>query len=87
MQTYHYVANNGHIVEQTDILEGARNALMVDLFLRKAGQLLTIQIKSAGCGFINAGQQIENGGFTSAIGANQPIKLFFPYIQVQLILE
>ena len=83
MQTHQNVTNHGHVIKQTDILEGTGNALMVDGLLTAAGQIFTIQEETAGSGFVHTGQHIEHGGLTGTVGSNQTIQLFFMDLQVQ----
>ena len=71
VHTHFYIVQDGHVGEQTNILEGTGNAQLRHLM---GGHPLGVdavnQHRAAG-GLIHAGKQVEDGGLACAVGANQ----------------
>ncbi len=85
MQTYHYVSDYRHIVEKTDVLEGAGNALVVDFFLAVAAKLLSVKVEGARGGKIYAGEHIEDGCLARSVRAYQSVKLLFLNFKIKVL--
>ena len=59
------------MVEQLDILEGARDAQPGHVVGRAAGDVLAVENDPPAAGFIEAADQIEDGGLAGPVGAHQ----------------
>ena len=66
-----HVILHAHFVEQADILEGTGNARLVDLNGVHARGILAVDQDGAGGGLIHLGDQVEDRGLASAVGADQ----------------
>ena len=75
VESHHDVAYHSHVVEQTDVLEGTGDALVVDLVLGQALQLLAVQVEGTGGGLVDPRQEVEDRGLTRAVGADETVDL------------
>ena len=73
--TDHDVFQRSHLAKQTDILKGARDADPGDFMWRGGRITLAGQLERAGIGLIQAGDDIEERGFTGAVGADETVNL------------
>ena len=71
VETDLHIVLHGEVVEQADVLEGPGNAHAVDLSCGLAGGIQSIQQDGAPGGLIDLGQQVEDGGFAGAVGADE----------------
>ena len=71
MKTYHNVTDNRHIIEKTDILEGTGNAQLVDLVDGHTLDVDAVDENGAAGGLVHTGQQVEDGGLTGTVGADE----------------
>jgi hypothetical protein len=65
------VVQHGGVLEQLDVLEGARNAQRRNLVRRLVGQRHTQVVDAAGGGRVDAADQVEHRGLAGAVGADQ----------------
>lgn len=73
MAAHHHVFQHAHLVEQPQVLEGAGDACLYD-FVDRLRFVATIQqVEITAIGAVQAGDQIETGGFTGAVRPDQPI--------------
>ena len=84
MQADLHVVQNAHLVEQTDVLEGTGDALLVDLGRLLAGDVLTVQDDVALGGTIHTGEHVEHRGLAGAVGTDEAVELAFFHLHVQL---
>ena len=85
VESYKNVSDNAHIIEKTDILEGSCNALVIDLFLSFARQILTVKVKCACCRLVNTCEEVENRRFTGTVRADKTIYLTFFNLQINIL--
>ena len=69
------VVDDRHLTEQTDVLERAGNAVMIDLDGFVSGDVLPVQQDDALVWLVNAGQQVENCRLAGAVGADETVEL------------
>ena len=70
MPPHHHVFHRGHLPEQANVLEGARNTGLGH-FMHGGGAVgLAFEHKFARIRLIQAGNHIEKRGFTGTIGAD-----------------
>ncbi|PYM46693.1 MAG: hypothetical protein DME16_14155 [Candidatus Rokuibacteriota bacterium] len=67
------IVTEAHLAEDLRGLEGARDSAPRDDIGRKAVQLVAVEGKGAPAGRVVAGQDIEEGGLASAIGADESV--------------
>lgn len=70
VQAHLDIVDDRHLLEQTDVLKGARNPAAINFQRRFTGQRLAVKEETTGCRTIDAGKQVENGGFPCPIGAD-----------------
>ena len=85
MEPDEHVADDAHVVEQPDVLKGARQALAVDDDGRQPGDALAVQHDFPLGGLVNARQHIEHGGLARAVRADQPVDLIFSDLKVEAV--
>ena len=56
-------------------LECTGNSGLVDFYGRLAGYVLAVENYCAVGGLINAGEQVENRGFSGAVGSDKAVEL------------
>ena len=71
--THHHVLDGAHVHADLQVLKGARHAPAGQLIRRFAGDGFAIEQNASGGGCVNAGDQVEQRGFTCAVGANHRI--------------
>ena len=71
----HDVFFHGQTLKKADVLEGTPHAHAGDLVLLRLGDILTVQENLTLIRGINAGNGVENGGFTGAVGADNAVDL------------
>ena len=69
------VVENGEAAEEPDVLEGSSYPELYDLIHAQTGQIAALQRNAAIGGLVNAGNEIEDGGFTGAVWADQSDEL------------
>ena len=79
------VVDDGQVLEQADILEGAGHAHPVDLIGLFAGGGHPIDEDGAAGGLVNVGEQVEHGGLTGTVGADQTGDLVAADHQVEAV--
>ena len=79
------VVDDAHLLEQTDVLEGAGHAHPVDLIGLFARRGHSIDQDGAAGGLVNIGQQVEHRGLTGTVGADQAGDLVAADHQVEAI--
>ena len=79
------VVHNRHFAKEADVLECTGDTPLVDLLGCQILHLCTIQIEGAGGGLVYAGQQVEDGGFTGTIGADQTVDLILLNADVHIL--
>ena len=65
------VVEDGELWGQSDVLEGSADAKLIDAVGWPGGDAFAIERDGAGGGGIDAGDEIERGGFASAVGADE----------------
>ena len=73
MTPYHDILQRRHIGKQADILERARNAELEHLMRFHAQQGTAFEIEITVVGLYRPGDDIEQRGFTRAIGTDQTV--------------
>ena len=71
----HHVLERREIVEEPDVLEGARDPHACDAIRRRVLQLRTLEAETALLLAIDAGEDVEEGGLARAVGADEPVDL------------
>ena len=71
--------------EEADVLEGARDARLVDLGYRHARRVLPVQKDGAVRRLVHLGQQVEDGRLARAVGADQARDLGLAHCEVELL--
>ena len=75
MPPHHHIFKRGHVGKQADVLKGAGNP-RCGHFVDRAGLIgLPRQLEAATVGCVQARDDVEERGFASPIGTNQPIHL------------
>ena len=59
------------MIEQLDVLEGAGDTQAGHVVGRASGDVLAVEDDPAATRFVQAADQIEDGGFAGAVGAHQ----------------
>ena len=85
LNTGQNIVQNRHLVKQADVLEGAGNARMAGLNGRVVVDILLVEQDGAVGRLIHLGQQVENGGFARAVGADQTGDLGHADGQVEIV--
>ncbi len=62
-------------MKQTNVLEGSRNAVMVDFHGFMAGDVFSVQTDDPFIRRVNAGQEVEDRCFSGAVRADQAMQL------------
>ena len=71
MQADHDIFEQGHFLEDTDVLKGPRNAHARDLVRLAAGQVVALKVNPATGWWQQAGDQVEDRGLACAVRTNQ----------------
>ena len=79
------VVDDGQVLEQADILERTSHAHPVDLIGLFAGGGHPIDEDGAAGGLVDVGQQVEDGGLTGAVGADEAGDLVAADHQVEAV--
>ncbi len=82
---HHDVLQRRHLVEEADVLEGARDAQPGDLRREHAGDLATLEADGARRGPVDAGDGVEQRGLAGPVGADQPDDLVLVGVEVDLV--
>jgi len=69
------IVQDRQVGEQPNVLEGAGDAPLRDLVGFEPDQAFPVELHLAGRRFIDAGHQVEGGGFAGAVGADQADQL------------
>ncbi len=77
MATHHHVLQHRHLVKQTDVLEGAGDACGGHSFDLLREVRCIGNGKFAAVCRVQPGDQVETGGFTRAVRANQTVNFAF----------
>ena len=85
MKTNLYIVKHAQLLEQTDILEGSRDACLIDLDCLVTGNVLSIQQNPSAIRLVHARQKVENSRFTSAVRSDQAVELSFFYRDAEII--
>ena len=85
VQAYLDVVDDGQVLEQADVLEGAGHAHPVDLVGLFAGGGHAVQQDGAPAGLVDVGQQVKDGGLARAVGADQAGDLVAADHQVEVV--
>ena len=71
VHSHHQVFRHGQVAEQTDILKGPGDAGLIHLGCGHAVGVLAVQHNGARCGLVHLCQQVEYGGFSRPVGADE----------------
>ena len=71
----HDVFQGRHLGKQADVLKGPRNARLSHLVHRAGLVRLACQLEAAAVGRVQTGDDVEERGFASTIGADQAVHL------------
>ena len=85
VQAHLDVIDHVQFLEQADVLEGTGHAHAVDLIGLFAGGGHTIDQDGAAGGLVDVGQQVEHGGLTGTVGADQTGDLVAADHQVEAV--
>ena len=73
-----YIVKHAQLLEQTDILEGSRNACLIDLDGAFSGNILSIQDDTVrASGLYTPVRRLKMVVFTGAVRSDQAVKLSF----------
>ena len=79
------VVQHRKLLEQTDILKGTGNAVLVDFNGLMSCNIFSVQPDKSLVRLIDAGQKIEYRRLPRAVGADQPVQLPFLDLKVEII--
>ena len=85
VETHLDVVDDGQVLEQADILERTGHAHPVDLIGLFTGGGHPIDEDGASGGLVDVGQQVEDGGLTGAVGADEAGDLVAADHQVEAV--
>ena len=85
MQAYLDVVDDAQFLEQTDVLEGTGHTHAVDLIGLFARRRHAVDQDGAPGGLVNVGEQVEHGGLTGTVGADQTGDLVAADHQVEAV--
>ena len=77
------VVENGETWEETDVLEGAGDAVCGDVVGLFADDAVLIEKNFPFGRLIDAGDEIENGGFAGAVGTDEADEFTFADLEIQ----
>ena len=77
MESYHYVTDNCHVIEEADILEGSCDTLVIYPLLTHSAKLLTAKEEGSLCRLIHSRDEIEDRCLTCTVGADKSVYLTF----------
>ena len=80
VQSDFYIVKNAQLLEQTNVLEGTRDSILIDLDRTASGDILSIEKNGTGCAI---------GLTPHSLIAAAKIEQFIPHLQIfyQLFLE
>src|SRR5690606_21943125 len=67
------VFEDGHVGEEANVLEGARDSERAHLVHGKAGDAVAVEAYLACSGAVEAGDAVEERGLAGAVGADEPV--------------
>lgn len=73
VKTYLNIVDYGQILEQTDVLKGSCNTVLIDFNVFASGNILAVQTDNAFIGLVNAGKKVEYGGLSGTVGTYQTV--------------
>ena len=76
---------DGHVAEQTDILEGTGNSRRHKLIGLFPVQRLAVKDNGAFGGSVHTGEQVENRSLPCAVGANESHQLSGIYLYIEVV--
>ena len=85
MQAYLDVVDDAQFLEQTDVLEGTGHTHAVDLIGLFARRRHAVDQDGSAGGLVNVGEQVEHGGLTGTVGADQTGDLVAADHQVEAV--
>ena len=85
VKAHFYIVQNSQVIEQTNVLEGSCNTMLVDINGFLAGNILSVQQNITICGLIYTCQQVEYGCFSGTVRSNESVELSLLNIQVEII--
>ena len=85
VEAHLHIVDDRQLLEQPDVLEGAGHAHPVDLIGLFARRGHSIDQDGAAGGLVHVGQQVENGGLTGTVGADEARDLVAADHQVEAI--
>ncbi len=71
------VIEDGERTEEADVLKGAGDAELDDFVDAEAGDGAAVEGNGSLGGLVNAGNEIEDGGFAGAVGADEAAEFVF----------
>ena len=85
VQAHLDVVDDAQFLEQTDVLEGTGHTHAVDLIGLFARRRHAVDQDGAAGGLVNVGEQVEHGGLTGTVGADQTGDLVAADHQVEAV--
>ena len=79
------IIEHAELVEEPDILEGPRDAPLIDLDTALPGDVLAVEEDSAALRTVDPGQKVENRGFPRTVRPDQAIELLFLDLEIKII--
>ena len=73
VKTYFNIVDYGQILEQTDVLEGSCNTVLVNFNIFTSGNILAVQADNAFIWLVNTGKQVEYGGLSGTVRTYQTV--------------
>ena len=84
-EAHEHVFLHRHLVEEADVLEGARDAHLVDLHHAEARRVVAVDQDGATRGCVDVGQQVEDGGLAGAVGPDEARDLRAAHGDVEVV--
>ncbi len=85
MQSGFYIVQHGHVMEETDVLEGTCDALLVDLLTAETRDVVSVEEDLTAGRLIYAGQEVKYGRLTGTIRADQTVELILFDLHMEII--
>ena len=79
------VVDDGHLVEEADILEGTGDAVLVDLRRLVSGDVLAVELNDSRRRLVDACQHVEDGRLAGAVRPDEAVELALLYMQLKII--
>ena len=77
VQSDFYVVKNVQLLEQTNVLEGTRDSILIDLDRTASGDILSIEKNGTGIRLVHTRQQVEYRRLSCSIRSDQTVELSF----------